>query len=227
MPKILLIEDDMSFGYILTEYLSLYDCEVFWAKSGHEGIEQASRQSFDLGIFDVMLPDQNGYEVATILKRQIPELPFIFLSAKSLKIDKLKGFKVGADDYVTKPIDEELLLAKIKAIILRTQPHRPSTQQFQFGAFHFDANKQELVIGEQFTQLTKREAALLRLLCLHQDQLLSRKKALREIWGEHDEFSRKSMDVFLSHLRKYLSPDPRVEIKNVHGQGFIFRVRED
>ncbi|MEL7342279.1 MAG: response regulator transcription factor, partial [Bacteroidota bacterium] len=194
MSKILLIEDDMSFGYILTEYLNLHDFAVVWAKSGQEGIEQASREHFDLGIFDVMLPDQNGYEVASTLKQQTPELPFIFLSAKSLKVDKLKGYKLGADDYITKPIDEELLLAKIKAIILRAQPRQANVQQFHFGRFQFDANKQELRIGEHLISLTKREAALLRLLCLHQDQLLSRKKALREIWGENDEFNRKSMD---------------------------------
>lgn len=226
MARILLIEDDMSFGYILTEYLALHDFQVEWAKSAQEGMEIASRFNFDLGIFDVMLPDQSGYEVALELKKQYPELPFIFLSAKSLKIDKLKGYKVGADDYITKPVDEELLLAKIKAILLRVQPHLPQLDQFQIGDFQFDASIQRLSIGESQIQLTKREAALLKLLCLHQDQLLSRNKALKEIWGAQDEFSRKSMDVFLSHLRKHLASDPRVEIKNVHGKGFIFQVHE-
>ncbi|MFK7924362.1 MAG: response regulator transcription factor [Bacteroidia bacterium] len=226
MSRILLIEDDMSFGYILTEYLTLHDFQVEWAKSAQEGLETASQFSFDLGIFDVMLPDQSGYELATELKKQYPELPFIFLSAKSLKIDKLKGYKVGADDFITKPVDEELLLAKIRALLLRAQPNLPKVNQFQIGAFQFDASIQSLAFGDSEVQLTKREAALLRLLCLHKDQLLSRNKALKEIWGAQDEFSRKSMDVFLSHLRKHLSLDPRVEIKNVHGKGFIFQVHE-
>lgn len=226
MPRILLIEDDMSFGYILTEYLALHDFQAEWAKSAQEGLEIASQFTFDLGIFDVMLPDKSGYEVATELKKQYPELPFIFLSAKSLKIDKLKGYKVGADDFITKPVDEELLLAKIRAILLRAQPNFPQLNQFKIGNFQFDASIQRLAFGESEIQLTKREAALLRLLCLHQDQLLSRNKALKEIWGAQDEFSRKSMDVFLSHLRKHLALDPRVEIKNVHGKGFIFQVHE-
>ena len=118
--KILLIEDDESFGYILTEYLKLHDYEIDWAKSGEEALEKIETSSFNLGIFDVMLPGNNGYEVAEKIKRKLPELPFIFLSAKSLKVDKLKGFKVGADDYITKPVDEELLLAKIRALINRT-----------------------------------------------------------------------------------------------------------
>ncbi len=226
MPRILLIEDDMSFGYILTEYLGLHDFQVEWAKSAQEGLEIASRFSFELGIFDVMLPDQSGYEVAAELKKLYPELPFIFLSAKSLKIDKLKGYKVGADDFITKPVDEELLLAKIKAILARAQPHLPKQEQFQIGAYQFNASTQRLDIAESQVQLTKREAALLKMLCQHQDQLLSRNKALKEIWGSQDEFSRKSMDVFLSHLRKHLSADPKIEIKNVHGKGFILQVHD-
>lgn len=216
----------MSFGYILTEYLGLHDFQVEWAKSAQEGLEIASRFSFELGIFDVMLPDQSGYEVAAELKKLYPELPFIFLSAKSLKIDKLKGYKVGADDFITKPVDEELLLAKIKAILARAQPQFPKQEQFQIGAYQFDASTQRLDIAESQVQLTKREAALLKMLCQHQDQLLSRNKALKEIWGSQDEFSRKSMDVFLSHLRKHLSADPKVEIKNVHGKGFILQVHD-
>lgn len=216
----------MSFGYILTEYLALHDFQVEWAQSAQEGLDTASRFSFDLGIFDVMLPDQSGYEVAASLKKRYPELPFIFLSAKSLKVDKLKGYKVGADDYITKPVDEELLLAKIKAILLRAQPNLPQHHQFQIGNYQFDASTQRLNIGKSQVQLTKREAALLKMLCLHQDQLLSRNKALKEIWGAQDEFSRKSMDVFLSHLRKHLSADPKVEIKNVHGKGFILQVHD-
>ena len=226
MKKILLIEDDESFGYILSEYLSLHDLHIVWAKSGEEGLKKVSNEVFDLGIFDIMLPDKNGYEIAALIKQKHPELPFLFLSAKSLKIDKLKGFKVGADDYVTKPVDEELLLAKIRAIIKRSAGQKmPTTDEFIIGDYRFIFSLQQLEYAGEITRLTQRESALLQLLCQCQNQLLPRKKALRDIWGSTDEFSRKSMDVFISHLRKYLSKDARIEIRNVHGKGFIFSVK--
>jgi DNA-binding response OmpR family regulator len=224
MNKILLIEDDESFGYILSEYLGLHDFEVTWAKSGEEGLKKAEQSVFGLGIFDIMLPGQNGYEIAGKIKRKYPELPFIFLSAKSLKIDKLKGFKVGADDYITKPVDEELLLAKIKALLKRNIKTEYIDDVFKIGNYQFTFSLQQLTFGNEKVHLTKRESELLRMLCQNENQLLSRKKALREIWGATDEFSRKSMDVFISHLRKYLSKDERVQINNVHGQGFIFKI---
>lgn len=224
MKKILLIEDDESFGYILSEYLGLHDFEVTWAKSGEEGLKKAEQSIFGLGIFDIMLPGQNGYEIAEKIKRKYPELPFIFLSAKSLKIDKLKGFKVGADDYITKPVDEELLLAKIKALLKRNIKTEYIDDVYKIGNYQFTFSLQQLTFENEIVNLTKRESELLRMLCQNENQLLQRKKALREIWGATDEFSRKSMDVFISHLRKYLSKDDRVQINNVHGQGFIFKI---
>ncbi len=226
MNKILLIEDDESFGYILSEYLGLHDFEVTWAKSGEEGLKKADQLIFGLGIFDIMLPGKNGYEVAEKIKRNHPDLPFIFLSAKSLKIDKLKGFKSGADDYITKPVDEELLLAKIKALLKRNIKSTATRDIFKIGKYQFTFTTQQLVIKNEIINLTKRESELLRMFCQNENQLLPRKKALREIWGATDEFSRKSMDVFISHLRKYLSQDERVQINNVHGQGFIFKIEE-
>lgn len=226
MNKILLIEDDESFGYILSEYLGLHDFEVTWAKSGEDGLKKAEQSYFGLGIFDIMLPGQNGYEVAEKIKRKYPELPFIFLSAKSLKIDKLKGFKVGADDYITKPVDEELLLAKIKALLKRNIKIESIYDLFRIGKYQFTFSIQQLTFENEIIHLTKRESELLRMLCQNENQLLPRKKALREIWGATDEFSRKSMDVFISHLRKYLSKDERVQINNVHGQGFIFKINQ-
>ena len=226
MNKILLIEDDESFGYILSEYLGLHDFDVTWAKSGEEGLKKADQSIFGLGIFDIMLPGQNGYEVAEKIKRNHPDLPFIFLSAKSLKIDKLKGFKIGADDYITKPVDEELLLAKIKALLKRNIKSKPTLDVFKIGDYQFTFSIQQLVFKNKIINLTKRESELLRMLCQNENQLLPRKKALREIWGATDEFSRKSMDVFISHLRKYLSKDERVHINNIHGQGFIFKIEE-
>lgn len=226
MSNILLIEDDPSFGYILSEYLSLHDLSIAWAKSGEEGMQLAEKQRFDLGIFDIMLPDKNGYEVAAVIREKSPQLPFIFLSAKSLKIDKLKGFKVGADDYVTKPVDEELLLAKIRAIIKRSAGQLTAVKDEYFlGSYRFVFSLQTLEFAGEIKHLTQRESELLRLLCQHENQLMPRKKALREIWGATDEFSRKSMDVFISHLRKYLSKDDRIQIANVHGKGFVFSVK--
>lgn len=224
MKKILLIEDDESFGYILSEYLELHDFEVVWAKSGEEGLKQAEKSMFGLGIFDIMLPGQNGFEIAKKIKNKHPDLPFIFLSAKTLKVDKLKGFKVGADDYITKPVDEELLLAKIKALLKRNERSTSQHDIYQIGKYQFTYSLQQLKFESEIISLTTRESALLRMLCQNRNQLLSRKKALQEIWGTADEFSRKSMDVFISHLRKYLSKDPRIQINNVHGQGFIFKI---
>jgi len=224
MNKILLIEDDESFGYILSEYLGLHDFEVTWAKSGEAGLKKVEESVFGLGIFDIMLPGQNGYEVAEKIKRKYPDLPFIFLSAKSLKIDKLKGYKVGADDYITKPVDEELLLAKIKALLKRNVKTELAHDIFPIGKYQFTFSLQQLTFENEIINLTKRESELLRMLCQNENQLLPRKKALREIWGTTDEFSRKSMDVFISHLRKYLSKDKRVQINNVHGQGFVFKI---
>jgi DNA-binding response OmpR family regulator len=224
MNRILLIEDDDGFGYILSEYLSLHEFQISWVKSGEEGLKKVEESNFDLGIFDIMLPGKNGYETAEIIKRKHPDLPFIFLSAKSLKIDKLKGFKAGADDYITKPVDEELLLAKIRVIIKRSSKKEVIKDIYQIGKYEFTFSLQTLKFGSETIRLTYRESELLRLLCHNQNQLLPRKKALQEIWGSTDEFSRKSMDVFISHLRKYLSWDDKIQINNVHGKGFVFKV---
>ncbi len=222
MNKILLVEDDQSFGYILSEYLQMQDFVVDWAKSGEEGLKLFANKSFDLGILDIMLPGINGFELATKIRKSNNEFPFIFLSAKSLKIDKLKGYKAGAEDYITKPVDEELLVAKIKALLKRTKKSPVYQEHYQIGNYQFDFQLQQLQLVGEVQKLTKREAELLQLFCENKDRLLSRKKALTEIWGSTDEFNRKSMDVFVSHLRKYLSKDPSIKIENVHGQGFIF-----
>jgi len=223
MVRILLVEDDPSFGYILSEYLLLQGFEVLWAKSGGEALERLSRHQFNLAILDIMLPDTLGFDLAQAIRKNSPALPFIFLSARSLKIDKLKGYKVGAMDYITKPVDEELLLAKINALIGKNNLSTPTTTQYQIGHYAFNVPLQQLAMDDRTTKLTSRETALLELLCQHENQLLPRKKALQEIWGSVDEFSRKSMDVFISHLRKYLSGDESVSIVNIHGNGFVLK----
>jgi len=223
MSKILLLEDDQSFGYILSEYLGMQDFEVTWVKSAEAALEVLDQQSFHLAILDIMLPGLDGFGLAGELKRHHGELPFIFLSARSLKIDQLKGYRAGACDYITKPVDEELLVAKIRALLRPTASPGPSQQVFQIGKYRFMPHLFKLEIEGDEIKLTARESALLRMLCEHRNELLPRRQALQEIWGSNDEFTRKSMDVFISHLRKHLARDTSLEIANIHGQGFIFR----
>ena len=223
MKEILLLEDDASFGYILSEYLDMQNFKVTWVKSAEAGLIILNKQHFDLAILDIMLPNMNGFEFAAIMKQQANDIPFIFLSAKSLKIDKLKGYKVGAFDYITKPIDEELLVAKINALLRQTQNSSTIASEYNIGDYTFYPNLFKLSHPSKDIKLTSRETALLELLCQHKNQLLLRKKALKELWGSQDEFSRKSMDVFISHLRKYLNKDKTVSIENIHGKGFVLR----
>lgn len=223
--KILLIEDDPAFGYILSEYLQLKQFEIQWVKNGEAGLRLAGKENFDLCLLDIMLPDSDGFEISEKLQKDFPELPFIFLTARSLKIDKLKGYRLGCDDYITKPVDEELLVAKIRAISRRRRGTLPAENQkvFEIGKFRFEAENQKLSSANGERILTEREAEVLAFLASRAGILVSRKEILREIWGSTDEFSRKSMDVFISRLRKYLKEDPEIRIRNVHGKGFILQ----
>lgn len=224
MHRILLVEDDPSFGYILKEYLELNEFVVIWVKQGELALRQLSQQQFDLCLLDIMLPQKDGFALAKEIKDAEPELPFIFLTAKALKIDKLKGFRIGCDDYIVKPIDEELLIARMQAIINRSVRNQDLSSQavnFSLGEFHFDAFNQQLIFQEEKQFLTDRESELLKLLCEHKNRLLPRKLALRRIWGNNDQFNRKSMDVFIHRLRRYLEKDPQIRIRNIHGKGFI------
>lgn len=223
MHRILLLEDNDSFGYILSEYLTMQDFKIDWVKSGEKAIQSIQTNNYDLAILDIMLPGIDGYEVATKIKQINPDLPFIFLSAKSLKIDKLKGFKTGAYDYVTKPIEEEILVAKINALLQIVKTKNNTSTIHIIGEYSFYPSECKLYFKQTETKLTARESELLALLCEHKNTLLSRKKALHQIWQNTDEFSRKSMDVFISHLRKCLSKDENVKIENVHSKGFILR----
>lgn len=221
MEHILLLEDDQSFGYILKEYLGMQDFTVDWVKSGEEALLMLQKNIYKLAILDIMLPGIDGYELAKRMKKQFDTVPFIFLSAKSLKIDKLKGFKLGAFDYITKPVDEELLVAKIRALLSLSTRVKEKQEVHQIGAYEFMPSLYQLKHQDELIKLTARETELLCMLSEHKRQLLPRREALNEIWGSNDEFSRKSMDVFISHLRKYLSKDHDISIENVHGQGFI------
>lgn len=219
-PRMLLVEDDHSFGYILSEYLGMQEFVVAWVKSAEAAKELLQQQAFDLAILDVMLPASNGFELGAEIRQRFPDLPFLYLSAKSLKIDQLKGFRQGAVDYLTKPIDEELLVAKIRALLRRQQAVQ-TPESYAIGRYEFRPRQFLLVWQGEETRLTAREAELLQLLCEYRGRLMPRKLALQQIWGATDEFSRKSMDVFISRLRKVLAHDPAVRIENVHGKGFI------
>jgi len=171
-----------------------------------------------------MMPKKDGFTLAKEIKDLNKNLPFVFLTAKTLKVDKLKGFDLGADDYIVKPVDEELLIARIRAILNRfdeSDAENESSKIFTVGNYTFDVEKRELINGGEKKTLTPREADLFELLCQRKGKLLKRKRALREIWGEKNYFNRRIMDVYISKLRKYLSADPEVEIKNVHSKGFI------
>ena len=220
-PKLLLVEDDSTLGYILKEYLEMKNFAVTWAKNGLEGLVKFREQQVDLCIVDVMMPEMDGFTMAERIRQQGSDVPLLFLTAKSLKVDVLKGFSLGADDYIIKPVEEEELVARINAILRRVE--HPSEQQeiFEVGDYAFDSKNQKLSYDGTDKYLTEREAQLLRLLCLNKGNLLSRQYVLKNIWGKSDYFNRRSMDVFISKLRKYLSKDERIQITNVHGSGFI------
>lgn len=224
MGKILLVEDDESFGYILQEYLELHDFSVTLSKDGEEGLRTFQLHTFDLCLLDVMMPLKDGFTLAKEIRALDPDIPFMFLTAKALKVDKLKGFRLGCDDYIVKPIDQELLIARIKALIKRTAGESTGrTNTYHIGKYHFDFSNQLLSFGEESQRLTEKEAKILQLLCENKHAVLDRNKALKNVWGKSDFFNRKSMDVFIHKLRQYLKADPSVQIVNVHGKGFVLQ----
>ena len=222
--KILIVEDDTNFGKILKEYLSLNDYEITLAKNGIEGFEKFKKEAFDLCILDVMMPYKDGFTLAKEIREINDLVPIFFLSAKHLKEDVLKGFKVGADDYLTKPFDSEVLLAKIKAILNRNTTPASLPEdifEFQFSDFSFNSKLRFLTYKEEKSiKLSPKESQLLKLLVLHINDLLPREVALNKIWRDDNYFTSRSMDVYIAKLRKYLSADKKVQILNIHGEGF-------
>ncbi|MEK9958204.1 MAG: response regulator transcription factor [Flavobacteriaceae bacterium] len=223
--KILIVEDDPNFGSILRDYLTLNDYDVTLAKNGIEGLEKFKKEDFDLCILDVMMPYKDGFTLAKEIREKNETVPLIFLTAKSLKEDVLKGFKLGADDYLTKPFDSDVLLAKVKAILNRrvskTNTVDSDEHLFTIGAFHFNSKLRFLSYQQQDPlKLSPKENQLLRLLVLHLNDLLPRDIALNKIWRDDNYFTSRSMDVYIAKLRKYLRQDPKVEILNIHGEGF-------
>jgi DNA-binding response OmpR family regulator len=232
--ELLLVEDDVNFGEVLKSYLEMHDFNVILAKDGQEGLHMFHRDKYDLCILDVMMPKMDGFSLAKSIKEKDPEMPIIFLTAKSFKEDVLEGFKTGADDYLTKPFNSEELLARIKAILKRSKPKtrlNSEIKEFQLGKYHFNFPirmlRYELDGKEIQEKLSPKEAQLLRVFCLNKNEVLSRSEALITIWGEDNYFTARSMDVFITKLRKYLRHDPNIELVNIHGNGFQLLVKED
>jgi two-component system OmpR family response regulator len=227
--KILLVEDDQNFGAILKDYLMLNDFDVTLAKNGMEGFEKFKKDTYDLCILDVMMPYKDGYTLAKEIREKNKEVPIIFLTAKSMKEDVLKGYKVGADDYLNKPFDSEVLLMKIRAIIQRKSSDTKTDVtkfEFQVGNFHLNSKLRFLTFKNQEPiKLSPKENELLKLLVLYENDLMPRELALTKIWRDDNYFTSRSMDVYIAKLRKYLKLDENVEILNIHGEGFRLVVK--
>lgn len=232
--RILLVEDDQNFGDVLRSYLEMHEFDVTLATDGVAGMESFRRGEFDLCIFDVMMPKKDGFTLAKEVRERNAEMPIIFLTAKTMKDDVLQGFKIGADDYITKPFNSEELLYRIQAILKRSQAKadpREEVKEFNIGKFHFNFPLRILTFTEEGTgdqekeKLSPKEAQLLRMFCMYMNDILPRSEALTKIWGEDNYFTARSMDVFVTKLRKYLKADSNIEIVNIHGNGFQLLVR--
>lgn len=222
-PKILLAEDDSNLGMVLKNYLELNDYDVELCRDGILALAAYRREKFDLCLLDVMMPNMDGFTLAEEIRDVDPEVPLFFISAKSMKDDIIQGYKLGADDYITKPFDSELLLLKIKAILKRNQELNNKEEEqveFTLGKFHFNSRLRTLVIGSKSYTLSPKENELLRMLCEHKNDLLTREIALKKIWGSDTYFNGRSMDVYIAKLRKYLREDSSIAIVNIHGNGF-------
>lgn len=219
--RILLAEDDENLGSLLREYLEIKGYKTVLYANGNKAYKGFIQEHFDLCLLDVMMPEKDGFTLAREIRQINSDIPIIFLTAKSLKQDVLEGFSIGADDYITKPFSMEELLFRIEAILRRTHSGTNTQQElFKLGKYDFDAQKQTLTIKEHTQKLTTKEAELLKLLCNNKNKVLERNYALRTIWFDDNYFNARSMDVYITKLRKYLKKDPSVEIINVHGKGF-------
>jgi DNA-binding response OmpR family regulator len=226
--KVLLVEDDSNFGNVLKNYLELNDFEVILERDGRLGLAAFQREKFDICLLDVMMPHVDGFTLAEEIRDIDPDVPLFFLSAKTMKEDILTGYKLGADDYITKPFDSEVLLMKIKAILKRNEETKSETEnkEFDLGIFHFNPKLRELSANGKTHTLSPKENELLRMLCEYKNDLLPRETALKRIWGSDTYFNGRSMDVYIAKLRKYLKEDNKVEIVNIHGNGFRLVVNE-
>lgn len=221
-PKVLLCEDDTNLGMVLKNYLELNEYDVTLERDGRLGLAAFQREKFDICLLDVMMPNMDGFTLAEEIRDINPDVPLFFLSAKTMKDDIIQGYKLGADDYITKPFDSEVLLLKIKAILKRNEElHREEVNaEFNMGKYHFNPRLRELTFEGKVQTLSPKENELLKMLCEYKNDLLPRETALKKIWGSDTYFNGRSMDVYIAKLRKYLKEDPTIEIVNIHGNGF-------
>src|SRR5688572_8052898 len=221
--KVLLVEDDPSLGPLLQEYLEAKGFETKLASDGKSGSDVFFKETFDLVLLDVMMPIKDGYTLAKEIRLVDKNIPIIFLTAKSMKEDTIEGFNAGADDYITKPFSMEELMARVTAVLRRTNKVRSTESEevnFKIGNYQFNSEKQILQHEATEQKLTTKESQLLRLLCIHRNDVLDRTFALKSIWHDDNYFNGRSMDVYITKLRKYLKDDAKIEIINIHGKGF-------
>lgn len=227
---LLLVEDDENLGFVVQDALQRKGYTVHLCRDGKEGLRYFNEHPYDLCILDVMLPNKDGFSLAEDIRTVNAQVPIVFLTAKSMTEDRIAGFKAGGDDYMTKPFSHEELLLRIEAILRRTRGKGDDPrdrQTFELGDYTFDQRNLVLSHPEEERKLTRKEAEVLRLLCMHRDQVLTRELVLNMVWGDDTYFLGRSLDVFISRLRKYLKRDERVRITNVHGVGFKLQVDTD
>jgi DNA-binding response OmpR family regulator len=226
-PRILLCEDDPNLGIVLKNFLELNDFEVVLERDGRLGLAAFQREKFDICLLDVMMPKMDGFALAKEIRDINEDVPLFFLSAKSMKEDQIKGYKLGADDYITKPFDTELLLLKIKAILKRNEEQHKEQEnvEYDLGIYHFMPKLRKLSSANGEVTLSPKENELLKMLSEYKNDKLERELALKKIWGNDNYFNGRSMDVYIAKLRKYLKDDPAVEIVNIHGEGFMLDIK--
>jgi len=226
--KILYVEDDIYLSYVTKDNLELKGYTIVWVKDGLDALEAFREETFDLCILDIMLPKLDGFSVAEAIRKENEDIPILFLSAKTLKEDKIKGFTLGGDDYITKPFGIEELALKIEVFLKRSKIHKTETHSSiaELGKLYFDFDNLELSDQETATRLTLREAELLNLFCQNKNKLLKKEDILNSLWKDDSYFLSRSLDVFVSRLRKLLKNDQRLKIETIHGVGFVFRVEE-
>lgn len=225
-PHIFLVEDDLSFGAVLKSYLEINDFMVEWVDDGQYALSQFNTGSFDICILDVMLPHMDGFTIGTEIRKINTSIPILFLTAKNMREDVLKGYRTGADDYITKPFDTEVLIFKLKAILKR-QAGAPVKEPdfYQIGSYLFDYKLRTIEKENIRQKLSPKEAELLKMLYDNRNELLPREMALKKIWGDDGYFTARSMDVYLTKLRKLFIDDPSIEIRNIHGSGFMLEIK--
>ncbi len=225
--RILLCEDDTNLGSVLKNYLELNDFEVVLERDGRLGLAAFQREKFDICLLDVMMPHMDGFKLAEEIRDVDPDIPLFFISAKTMKEDVIQGYKLGADDYITKPFDSDVLLLKIKAMLKRNEEQNRESQnrEFDMASYHFNPKLRQLSHNGTTQTLSPKENELLKLLAEHLNDLLPREQALKKIWGSDTYFNGRSMDVYIAKLRKYLKEDPNIEIVNIHGNGFRLVVK--